>query len=160
MKSHAMRAFTRRFLRDAGGVSAIEFAILGPVVFILVLATVEIALDMFVDASVQMAAQTASRVGLTTTVPANTTRDAEAKRIVNAMLQEWTNVGGTVSITAQSYSSYNDIGGTSYQTSMGGFGDVVAYNVSVTMPTFSGIPKLFGIESMTFQRNFIVQNEK
>jgi len=155
-----MRTAASRFLRDASGVSAIEFALVGPVVFILVLCTVEIALDMFVDASVQMAAQTASRIGLTTTVPANTTRDAEAKRIVNAILQQWTNVGGVVSITTRAYSSYKDIGSTSYQNSMGGFGDVVTYNVSVTMPTFSVIPRLFGFDTLKFERNFIVQNEK
>jgi hypothetical protein len=43
---------------------------------------------------------------------------------------------------------------------MGNFGDVVLYQITLTMPTFSGIPKLFGIESMTFQRNYLVQNEK
>jgi len=30
----------------------------------------------------------------------------------------------------------------------------------VTIPGFSGIPQLFGVNTLTFQRNYIVQNEK
>jgi hypothetical protein len=28
------------------------------------------------------------------------------------------------------------------------------------VPGFSGIPQLFGVKTLTFQRNYIVQNEK
>jgi Flp pilus assembly protein TadG len=150
----------RRFARDERGVSAIEFALVGPVVFILILGTVEVALDMIVDASVQYAAQQASRAGLTTVVPSSGTRDAEAQNIVYKILGPWKNMGGTVDITTRSYSTYNDISAGNYQDTMGGFGDVVLYNISVTIPSFSGIPKLFGVNSMTFQRSYLVQNEK
>jgi Flp pilus assembly protein TadG len=152
--------FFRRLARDERGVSAIEFALVGPVVFILILGTVEVALDMIVDASVQYAAQQASRAGLTTVVPSSSTRDAQAQSIVYGILGGWKNIGGTVSITTRSYSTYNDISAGNYQNTMGGFGDVVLYNISVTIPSFSGIPKLFGIETMTFQRSYLVQNEK
>jgi hypothetical protein len=37
---------------------------------------------------------------------------------------------------------------------------IVSYNITVTMPGFSGIPQLVGIPLLTFQRNYIVQNEK
>ncbi|SAK97107.1 TadE family protein [Caballeronia calidae] len=150
----------RRLARDERGVSAIEFALVAPLVFILILGTVEVALDMIVDASVQFAAQQASRAGLTTVVPSSGTRDAEARRIVYTILGGWRNIGGTVDIGTRAYSTYNDIAAGNYQETMGGFGDVVLYNISVTMPTFSGIPKLFGIETMTFQRSYLVQNEK
>lgn len=152
--------FVARLVRDSRGVSAIEFALVAPVVFILVLGTVEIALDMFVDASVQIAAQQASRVGLTTANPASGTRAQQAQTIVNNILGRWQNIGGTVSITTLNYGTYNNVGGNSYQSNMGNFGDVVSYNISVTVPGFSGIPQLVGLKSMTFQRNYIVQNEK
>jgi Flp pilus assembly protein TadG len=45
------RRFWPRFTRDERGASAIEFAIVAPLVFILILGTVEVALDMIVDAS-------------------------------------------------------------------------------------------------------------
>ncbi|WP_277183719.1 TadE/TadG family type IV pilus assembly protein [Caballeronia sp. BR00000012568055] len=146
--------------RDQRGVSAIEFALLGPMVFLLVLGTVEIALDMFVDASVQLAAQQASRVGLTTTTPSSGTRDSQARAIINAYLAPWTRIGGTVTISTLNYGSYGNVGTSSYQSNMGNFGDVVSYNIAVTIPGFSGIQKLFGISSLTFSRNYLVQNEK
>ncbi|AMM16367.1 hypothetical protein AX768_19580 [Burkholderia sp. PAMC 28687] len=82
----SLRALFARMLGDSRGVSAIEFAVVGPIVFILILGTLELALDMFVDASVQLAAQAASRVGLTTVDPSSGTRADQAKTIVAAAL--------------------------------------------------------------------------
>ncbi|WP_232470994.1 TadE/TadG family type IV pilus assembly protein [Caballeronia hypogeia] len=149
-----------RCARDERGVTAIEFALVAPLLLLMILGTVEMALDMIVDASVQYAAQQASRAGLTTAVPSSGTRDAQARQIVNNILDPWTKFGGVINIATLSYATYNDIAAGNSQKTMGGLGDVVAYNVSVTIPPFSGIPKLIGITSMTFQRNYIVQNEK
>jgi Flp pilus assembly protein TadG len=144
---------------DIGG-SAIEFALWAPLMFFIILGTFELALDMVVDASVQLAAQTASRAGLTTAAPATATRADEAQQIVMSRLGMWTRIGASVTISAQSYSTYSDVGTASYQDGLGGLGDVVLYKVSLTMPGFSGIPQLLGIKSMTFQRNYLVQNEQ
>jgi Flp pilus assembly protein TadG len=149
-----------RIARDSRGMSSIEFALVGPAVIFLTLGTVELALDMIVDASVQIAAQAASRVGLTTVNPASGTRDDQAKRIVMAIVGRWQNIGGTVSISTLNYGTYSNVGTSNYQANMGNLGDVVSYNIAVTIPGFSGIPKLFGVKSMTFQRNYLVQNEK
>ena len=85
---------------DDSGVSAIEFVFLSPVVFFLIFGTVELALDMIVDASVQIAAESASRTGLTTTAPATGTRADQAKSIVMSALGGWQNIGVTASILA------------------------------------------------------------
>jgi Flp pilus assembly protein TadG len=150
----------KRFARDDRGVSAIEFALVAPVVIILILGTVEMALDMIVDATVQLAAQQASRVGMTTVNPASGTRDAQARSIVMAYLGRWKNIGGTVTISTYNYGTFGNVGTSNYSSNMGAFGDVVSYNIAVTIPGFSGIPKLFGIKTMTFSRNYLVQNEK
>ncbi|MFL9963026.1 pilus assembly protein [Paraburkholderia sediminicola] len=149
-------------LADDSGVSAIEFALLSPLVFFLVLGTVELALDMIVDASVQIAAQSASRTGLTTTAPATGTRAAQAQSIVMNTLGGWQKIGGTVTITTVNYGTYNNVGTSNYQTNMGGFGDVVSYQITVTLPNgFTGLPRYFGVPlPLTFQRNYLVQNEK
>ncbi|MGV7241293.1 TadE/TadG family type IV pilus assembly protein [Caballeronia sp. M23-90] len=156
----SLRALFARMLGDNRGVSAIEFAIVGPMVFILILGTVEIALDMFVDASVQLAAQAASRVGLTTVDPSSGTRSEQAKKIVMTILGRWQNVGATVTIATLNYGNYGNVGTSSYTNDLGTFGNVVSYNITVTMPGFSGIPQLFGMSTLTFQRNYLVQNEK
>ncbi|SPB12812.1 hypothetical protein NOV72_00117 [Caballeronia novacaledonica] len=155
-----IRRIFGRLGRDDQGVTAIEFAFVSPFLLIMILMTMEIALDMIVDASVQYAAQQASRAGLTTSVPSSGSRDDQARQIVNNILGGWTKFGGTVNIATLSYATYNDIATGKSQQTMGGLGDIVAYNISVTMPPFSGIPQAFGIDVMKFQRNYIVQNEK
>jgi Flp pilus assembly protein TadG len=158
------RSGVRRLLGDSRGVTAIEFAMFAPFMVIMILGTIEVALNMFVDASVQLAAQAASRAGLTTSAPAVGTRAQQAQKIVTSILGGWSNIGATVNITELTYGTYNNIGNTNYQAvvGLGGFGDVVSYNISVTMPAggFSGIPKILGIPPMVFQRNYLVQNEQ
>jgi Flp pilus assembly protein TadG len=164
MKASNPRGLVRLFVmlcRDGSGVSAIEFAIAAPFVFVLVLGTVELAVDMTIDATVQMAAQTASRVGLTTTNPASGTRAQQAKQIVSTIMSGWTGLPNTtLAITELDYGSYNAIGTPAYTPGLGALGDVVSYNITLTTPGVSGIPQLVGIPLLTFQRNYIVQNEK
>jgi Flp pilus assembly protein TadG len=146
--------------RDGSGVSAIEFAIAAPFVFVFVLGTVELAVDMIIDATVQMAAQTASRVGLTTTNPTTGTRAQQAQQIVSNILSGWTGLPNTtLTVTELNYGTYNGIGTPAYTTGPGSLGDVVSYNITLTTPGISGIPQLVGIPLLTFQRNYIVQNE-
>jgi Flp pilus assembly protein TadG len=164
MKAVDLRGFVR-FLatlrRDSGGVSAIEFAIAAPFVFIFVLGTLELAVDMMIDATVQIAAQSASRVGLTTTNPASGTRATQAQQIVKNIMSGWTGMPRTtLTITELDYSTYNDVGSGNYTAGLGSLGDVVSYNITLTTPGISGIPQMVGIPLLTFQRNYIVQNEK
>jgi Flp pilus assembly protein TadG len=157
----ASQRFMNRLTREDGGVSAIEFAIASPLVFILVLGTVELAVDMSIDATVQMAAQSASRVGLTVTPPSSGTREAQAKSIVLSVLGGWLKMPRTtVTVTELDYGNYSNLGTSSYSAGAGAYGDVVSYNIVLTTPGVSGIPQLFGVPMLTFQRNFIVQNEK
>jgi Flp pilus assembly protein TadG len=160
MSAVCRKRLVRRFLRDDRGVSAIEFAIVGPLSFILVLLTMELALDMCVDATVQIAAQQASRLGLTTTNPSSGTRADAAKNMVNTILNGWTKIGATITVNSLTYGTYGNVGTTNYSSGPGSLGDVVSYNITLTMPPFTGIPKLAGITQLTFSRNYIVQNEK
>jgi Flp pilus assembly protein TadG len=164
MKAAGLRRSLRllaTLARDCRGVSAIEFAIAAPFVFIFILATVELAVYMMMDASVQIAAQAASRSGLTTTDPATGTRASQAQAIAMSMLSAWTGLPGTtVTISELDYGSYGDVGTGSYTPGLGQLGDVVSYNITLTTGGITGIPNFLGIRSITFQRNFIVQNEK
>jgi Flp pilus assembly protein TadG len=164
MKADGLHGPVRLFAtlyRDSRGVSAIEFAIAAPFVFILVLGTVELAVDMMIDATVQIAAQAASRAGLTTTPPASGSRDDQAKSIAMNILGGWSKLPNTtVTITESDYGSYGNIGSSSFTPGSGALGDVVSYNITLTTPGISGIPQLVGFPTLTFQRNYIVQNEK
>jgi Flp pilus assembly protein TadG len=164
MRFTGLRGFVRLLVSlrgDSSGVSAIEFAIAAPFVFIFVLGTVELAVDMMIDATVQIAAQSASRVGLTTTNPASGTRAAQAQQIVTNIMSGWTGMPQTtLAITELDYSTYNAVGTSGYTAGLGSLGDIVSYNITLTTPGISGIPQLVGIPLLTFQRNYIVQNEK
>ncbi|MCY0389481.1 pilus assembly protein [Robbsia sp. Bb-Pol-6] len=148
-------------LHDSRGVTAIEFAVAAPFLLFMILGTIELGIDMIMDARVEYAAQSASRYGLTTVAPTTGTRADAAKLIVMKILGSWTNLPHTsVNIVETAYSSYGDVGSTNSTTGLGGLGDVVSYTVSLTTPGVSGIPQLLGMSTMTFQRNYIVQNEK
>jgi Flp pilus assembly protein TadG len=147
------------FLRADHGVSTIEFALLAPVMFVILLGSIELGLDMMVDATVQYAAQEASRAGITTTAPADgNTRGQEAQMIAMQYLQAWANIGAVVAINEVDYGTY---GSSTTTSGPGGLGDVVSYNVSVTLNNgFTGIPTLLNVTPLVFQRNYLVQNEK
>jgi Flp pilus assembly protein TadG len=162
-----MKALGRRWLpelsgwfRDASGSTSLEFVFVFPFALYMVLGTIELALDMVVDASVEIAAQAASRVGLTTTVPVNESRAQQASAIVNTILGGWENLGGKVTIAELDYGTYGNVNTSSYSSSPGALGEIVSYNITLTMHGFTGIPALFGVPTLTFQRNYLVQNEQ
>jgi Flp pilus assembly protein TadG len=158
--SDLARRMPRRLCADARGVSAIEFAIAAPFVLVTVLGACELAMTMLMDATVQLAAQAASRCGLTTTNPSAGTREQQAQDIANAYLARWTRLAGTtVSITMANYGAYANVNAANSASGMGRNGEVIAYNIKLTTPGMSGIPQLFGISQMTFQRSYLVQNE-
>jgi Flp pilus assembly protein TadG len=157
-----MKALARRFLCDERGIASIEFAVVAFMSVVLIVGTVELALEMIVDATVQVAAQEASRVGLTTSAPSSGSRQDAAKEIIGQVLGGWKKLGATVDITELNYGTFGNLTSTGFKptTDMGGYGDVIAYNIQLRMPGITGIPKMFGINELTFERNYIVQNEK
>lgn len=157
----ARLAACHAMLRDDRGVTAIEFAIAAPLVLFMILGTIELGIDMIIDARVEYAAQAAARYGMTTTEPSTGVRADAAKAIVMNVLGSWTNLPNTsVSIVETAYGSYGDVGSTNSVSGLGGLGNVVVYKISLTTPGISGIPQLLGMSTLTFQRNYIVQNEK
>ncbi|BAN25707.1 hypothetical protein [Caballeronia insecticola] len=165
MKASARRPpFAMQLLRDERGIASIEFAFVAFFAMVFFIGTVEIALEMIADASVQAAAQAASRVGLTTIAPSTGSRVQKAQAIVESILGGWKNVNGTITVSELNYGSYGygNVASATYTPTqdMGGYGDVVVYKIQLTMPGVTGVPQLFGINELTFERNFIVQNEK
>ena len=147
---------------DERGASAIEFVLASLPLFFLIIATVEFALDMTVDVTVQIAAQAASRAGLTMTPPATGTRATQAHDIATKYLASWTKVGATVTVTQLDYVTFSNLGSSTYKAASGpgNCGDVEMYTIQLTMPSFTGVASWFGMPTLNFQRNYIVQNEE
>ena len=155
----------RRLPGDERGASAIEFVLASLPVFFLLIATIEFALDMTVDVTVQIAAQAASRAGLAMSPPATGVTDTRAKQaqtIVDQYLGAWEHAGAKVTVTQLDYVAFSNFGVSGYKAALvpGNCGDVEMYNIELTMPSFTGLAKWFGMPTLNFQRNYIVQNEE
>jgi Flp pilus assembly protein TadG len=147
---------------DERGASAIEFALASLPVFFLMIMTIEFALDMTVDVTVQIAAQAASRAGLTMSAPATGTRATQAHDIAMQYLGNWVKVGANVTVTQLDYVAFSNFGSSTYNATKGpgNCGDVEMYTIQLTMPSFTGLATWFGMPTLNFQRNYIVQNEE
>jgi hypothetical protein len=126
----------------------------------MILASLELGMGMLMDASVLVAANEASRYGLTTTAPTTGTRASQAQQIVMNIIGGWGNIPGTtISIAEIDYGTFANVGTSSNTSGMGGLGDVVSYNISITTNGLSGILPTLGLTPITYSSNFIVQNE-
>lgn len=160
-----------------------------PFLIIIILGTIEIGLDMWIDASVEAAAQRASRLGITTVIPTGQTREQAVQAIVNNVLSTWQSLNAVETTTIKSYSSYIAVGQPEPYTDVhnvghyvlgdpytdvnkngqwdadqgtngaGGYNDIVQYTITFTTQSFTGLPELLGMSKLTFGRTFIVQNE-
>ncbi|MGF6768446.1 Flp pilus assembly pilin Flp [Paraburkholderia sp. GAS199] len=185
----ALRLCARRFGRDERAVTAIEFAIVAPVVVFLLLGTVETGLDLWVDATVETAVQRASRLGITTLPPNGQTMQDAVNDSIKGTMVVWMSRVKTFSVVSKVYPSYIGSAGAEPYTDVGNVGhyvkgdpfvdvnkngvwdadlgvsgtgnydDVVSYSLTITMSSFTGIPELFGIPTLSFTRTFVVQNE-
>lgn len=153
-----------RFARSERGVSTLEFAFIAPFMFILIFGSFELALDMIADASVQIAAEVASRSAMVMGAPpAGVTPAQQVSATVHQILDMWAPLGGNVNVQLTAYSALNELGGANGVAGVGAGGSIVTYNVSLTMPAFTGVPSWVNAGSpfvFTFSRNFVVQNEQ
>lgn len=72
----------KHIIRNSDGAAAIEFAILAPVLFTLMLGIVELGLLMFASSVIENAATSASRIGLTGNDGNNNFGDTDARRTI------------------------------------------------------------------------------
>lgn len=175
--------------RDQRGVSALEFAMLFPLLLLLILGTVEIAFVMMIDASLELAVRDASRYGMISPATAAETRDQRIRDIVENWLGRWLSDPQDIAIDVRTYAAFDNIGepepfaddngngtwdaGEDYQdlnddgvwnadmgtAGAGGREEIVLYDVSFTRPTVTGILTMVGIDAYRFDRRIVIQNE-
>lgn len=167
--------FLRRFYRDRDGVTAIEFALIAPVLSFMIMGMVELSLIMFAQSVMDSAVLTASRLGKTGYEEGSgVTREETIMNALNARAGALLNVAN-VSISQLSYAQFDQIGdpepftdtngngirdeGENYTDvntngqydddmgaeSAGGAGEVVVYTVTYPWPIFT--PLLSGFFS-------------
>ena len=104
-----MVSFTRRLYRNKEGVTAIEFALVAPVLLMLVMGSLEISLMMFATSMMEGATFQSSRTGKTGYVADGLTQEETIIAALNeraGILMDTENI----SVTPKSYGSFSEVG--------------------------------------------------
>lgn len=154
-----------RLIRNSDGAAAIEFAILAPVLFMLMLGTVELGLLMFASSVIENAATNASRIGLTGNDGNNNFGDTDARfAIVENEVYRF--AGGLIDparlhFDPVVYNSYTNVNGGGPK-GLGSGGQAVTYDVSYDWEFFTPlIGDLLGNDEGVYKitSSIIVKNE-
>jgi hypothetical protein len=98
----------KRLSADEKATTALEFALVAPILFILIFAILEITGVMLASAVLESAVRVASRAGITGYTPAGMTRDAYVQQVVRDNLQYLNS--GNLQFQTLVYDSYSNIG--------------------------------------------------
>lgn len=171
-----------KWLSDLRGIAALEFAFAFPVMIMMTIGTIELALMMLLDASLEMAMAEASRAGSLSQAGTEAERTAAVRQIVDSWVGRW--VPGTSDITVETFTYASptqanqptwvdrnnngkcDMGegtcpptGVQVFPGIGPSGTLTLYSITVTRPGFTGVFGMAGINTLTFSRQTVVLNE-
>lgn len=181
-----MTAFGR-WRRQRRGSVALEFALILPVLLLLGAGTIEAALMLMTDATMELAIRSASRYAITRA--GGGSRVDNITKMISDVAGRWKGPDGKLSVEMRAYTSFENIGkpepftdlngnnawdnGEKYEdvngnkrwdpdmarSGAGGSGDIVIYTVTLTRPGFTGVLRLVGVTELTFVRQTAVENE-
>jgi Flp pilus assembly protein TadG len=153
------RRFPAPLLHCEKGVTAIEFALLSPVLFLLVMGIVEFAVVMFVSVVLEGATDVTARLGSTGYVPTGVSQSQEIINNVDTVTSGLLDPNKII-ITTTSYSNFNNIGQNGQGTpGLGGPGDVVVYTVSYPWPIMTPIVSAVIGTTINLSASTVVRNE-
>ncbi len=185
---HHFAHHSRTLLREQGGVTAIEFAFITPVVLLLVMGIVEFAMIMFVMASMESATALTARTGKTGYAPAGVSRVQQITNSINSHTAGLLNPGG-IHIDYTIYPSFEkvdqpepytdsngngnydqgepftDVNGNATRdldmglTGVGNAGDVVVYTVYYDWPVMTPIIKPILGSTFRITVRTVIKNE-
>jgi Flp pilus assembly protein TadG len=102
-------AALRRLLRDEQGGSALEFALVAPMLTLLIGGILEVGIILFVNASLEGGIRDASRFGITGFTPNAVSRETQIVDIINSHLMGLYTITSS-DISERVYSSFTNIG--------------------------------------------------
>ena len=173
--------------RDCRASVAVEFAMVLPLLVLLVVGSMELGVALMADASLEMGIRAASRFGITVN-PTGVTRKDAIRATVLKYVHPWLRQDSDLVVTEKVYASYAKVGqdepytdtngngqwdqGEPFQdlnnnghwdggaSSDGGSGAIVVYEARFSRTGgFTGIFTWIGIPALTFDRRTLVQNE-
>ncbi|MBV6272977.1 pilus assembly protein [Alcaligenaceae bacterium CGII-47] len=153
----------RRRLRIRG-VTALEFAIVSPLVFLVIFFALEMGISMWADATLEVAAARVTRLGQIGIPADQTCKDAVIKILEDTMggwVPEKTALYADVRVYEPGELNEVDLNDADYVPicDAGGRGDMVIYRLGFERPSFTGIMSWLDIPVLRFARTVIIQNE-
>lgn len=162
----------RGLLNDRKGVTAIEFALIAPILFLLTFGIIEYSLVMFTSSAIESATHIGSRLGKTgyvdpaapTPGPAPITRENYIRQLIRARVGRLINYSNLI-IESKVYPTLPAANGSPGDPtgSLGGGGQVVEYTVRYKWPILTPIMKQFlGDQDGNFNivSTMLVRNEE
>ncbi|MFT0533920.1 TadE/TadG family type IV pilus assembly protein [Castellaniella hirudinis] len=132
-----------------------EFAIVAPVLFLVLFASLEVGFMMMADAALE---RTASQVTRHARIDLRGSCTNSLKSAIQDGLAGWAKPN-SVQVSAQVLYASDPVNFPQTPNSCGGPKDMVQYRISFTQPMFIGMLGFMGIDPFTYQRTVIVQNE-
>lgn len=156
-----MYALFKRLRRDERGATAVEFALVAPILFILTLGVIEAGALLTASSALEAAVHEGARAGITGFAPDGVTRAAYVENTIRQHAGSFLD-SSQIQISAQVFNSFaemqsNPTGGTS---GYGGSGQIVLYTVSFNWQFLSGYgAQIFSVPSVNLQSSLAVRNE-
>lgn len=158
----------RRSKRTLGseqrGASAVEFALVAPLLFAVLFVAIEVIVILFADATLEATANRVTRIGKIG-VPEGQSCDDAVRSEVERSLAGWAR-GGDVRLDAVVYRPgtdpvFGDVDDEGYEPicNTGGRGDIVLYRLGFDRPGLTGILSWLGIRIVRLERTVAIQNE-
>ena len=176
-----------RLLRSRDGATAVEMALVGPIFFAFMIATMEVGVVMFANVAIEAAVRDGARYGITGGSPEGSSREERLREIIaertfGLVLPTSEDITMTVypSFAAagidepyedangngkwdagESYTDENGNGARDGGTpGMGGSGEVVMYTVAYQLPFIAPVVNnLFGVTVLRMSTRIVVRNE-
>jgi Flp pilus assembly protein TadG len=177
------------FARCQNGVTAIEFALIAPVLIMIMMGIIEFSLIMFTSSVMEGATNETARLGKTGYVATGLTRQQEITNTITSKTSGLLNPT-RITITTTVYSNFNNIGkpepclspttppcpgtpGINFvdvngngvwdtdmgQAGLGNAGDIVVYSVSYPWPIFTPVIQAIFGTTYTITARSVVRNE-
>ena len=156
-------ASARRRRHGQRGVTALEFAIVGPTAIFILVFAIEMAVLLMADATLgRVAADISRRAQLEQLNRGSCESDITA--LLKSGMQGWVFKDDAFIVKEGPVYKPREGGvqappsGAPVRCTVAGPGGAVVYTVGITSPGFSGVLKIFKINVMRFERNILIQN--
>lgn len=159
------RRSRRSLCRNQKGSTAVEFALVAPILFAVLFVAIELIVMMFADATLEATANRVTRIGKIG-VPEHMDCTTAVRSEVERSLAPWAR-GGRIYLDVQIYEPgadenwFQDIDEEGYEPicDAGDRGEIVMYRMGFEQPRLTGILSWLGIDLVRLERFVMIQNE-